>query len=1040
MKRNPVFLFCFFDLLLSVFPAANVFAKPSSETQNSDSIFFNEFVARTWNAGDGLSGNTITDLLQDSKGYILIGTYEGFARFDGMKFVNINHNYDSKYNFVSARVLFQDSKLNIWVGSNDEGVICIGSDGSVISFRTENGLPNNSIRSIAEDGEGNVWVGTASGVAYITKTYDIQHPQGLSEYDDDKILVQKLYCDTAGRMWLSGSKPGSLYCFSGGKFNRYTGITKIDSPVVRSINQDTKGAFWFGVSPHYAVCIDGMDETVFDIGHGVQPGTVVNSIMQDSHSNIWFALDAGITVYHNGAFYYLDKSNGLCDNNVNKIMEDREGNIWIATDRGGIQKFSTGKFVTVQMGTTVNAICEDKNRSRVWLGCDSGLYCYNYENSSFEENNITDFCRNIRIRHVGMTGDGSLLVSSYGDYAQIMVEKNGNIRYWNENSGLSGNMVRLATLCSDGCLYVGTTSGLNIIDTKTNAIKVMTRDDGLPNDYIMCIYEASDGNIWCGTDGSGVFVLKDGQVQKIYTSSDGLAGNVIFKINELIPGEIWICTGTGISRLSEGKFVNYDSSCGLGTDGVFQVIDDYTGSVFMTSNRGVSSVPLSDLKDFSNGSISKMVARFYGRSDGLVSGGVTSTSLSMKDSIGRIWFTLIDGFAIYDPVKRNASGLPPLVQIETVSVDTDVMNFDGKTIVMKPESKRLRISFTGLSFLSSERMQFRYKLEGFEPSYSEWTNERFVSYTNLKPGTYKFSVQTSNSENVFSEPSPVLTIIKEPHFWQLWYFWAICVFLLVTSVTLIIWLRFRRLKKYQILLEREVDAQTKELQLQSVELQKRAHALEVANDKSEKLLLNILPKAVADELTENPGSQIAKQYSNVCVLFADIVGFTKLSSGMTAGDTVRMLNSIFSRFDEKLLERGIEKIKTIGDAYMAASGLSEDLKGNEAEPVYKMIELARELFEEIQAFNKESGFNLNIRIGINCGSLVAGVIGKSKFIYDIWGDTVNVASRMESTGTPGKIHVTEAVYSCTKDLVKYSEAVELEVKGKGNMKTFFVEL
>ena len=100
--------------------------------------FFNEFVARTWNASDGLTGNTITDLLQDSKGYVYFGTYEGLVRFDGVKFATINHIYDRKYNFVSARVIFQDSMENIWVGSNDEGVICIGNDGGVNSFRALN--------------------------------------------------------------------------------------------------------------------------------------------------------------------------------------------------------------------------------------------------------------------------------------------------------------------------------------------------------------------------------------------------------------------------------------------------------------------------------------------------------------------------------------------------------------------------------------------------------------------------------------------------------------------------------------------------------------------------------------------------------------------------------------------------------------------------------------------------------------------------------------------------------------------------------------
>jgi len=1037
MKRISAFLSRFFTLsffFLTVNPLAK--ATPADNLSLNDN-FFNEFVARTWNASDGLTGNTITDLLQDSKGYLYFGTYEGLVRFDGVKFVTINHIYDSKYNFVSARVIFQDSLENIWVGSNDEGVVCIGNDGSVSSFRMENGLPNNSVRSIAEDDDGNIWVGTASGVAYITKSQEVVHPAGLAEYDDESLIVQKLYCDTAGRIWLCGSLPGSIYCYSGGKFDRYTGITKIKNPVVRTVAQDSKGAFWFGVSPHYVVCIDGTGETVLDVGHGKQPGTVVNTIVQDSHRNIWIGLDSGVAVYHDGIISFYDKSNGLCDNNANKIIEDREGNIWIATDRGGVHKLSTGKFVTVRMDTTVNSICEDSIRSLVWLGCDKGLFCYDPKKSVFVENSITEKCSNIRIRHVGITEDGTLLVSSYSNYGQIVISPDGKFRNWNKESGLSGDMTRISTFCSDGKLYVGTTSGLNIIDTASGSIKIMNRDDGLPNDYIMCIYQASDGSIWCGTDGSGIFILKDGSVSATYTTNEGLAGNVIFKIREVTPGEIWVCTGSGITRFMNGKRISYSSNSGLGTDGIFQVVDDYSGSCFMTSNRGISSVSMEELNAYAEGSIPKVYARFYGRSDGLISGGVTSTSLSMKDSLGRIWFTLIDGFAIYDPVKGKSNKAKPIVQVETISIDTDVNEFTNKTVVMPPDSKRLRIDFTGLSFVSSENMNFRYQLEGFDTGYSDWAAERFVSYTNLKPGTYKFTVQAENTDNIQSDPSPVLTIIKKPHFWQLWYFWLLCAIILVTVAALGIWSRFRRLKKYQIKLEREVDAQTKELQEQAVELQNRAHALEVANDKAEKLLLNILPKPVADELTENPGRQIAKQYSNVCVFFADIVGFTKLSTGMSANEIVKMLNAIFSRFDERLLEFGVEKIKTIGDAYMAACGFEEAVLGNAA--VVKMINLSRAILKEIEDFDKETGFNLLMRIGINCGPLIAGVIGKSKFIYDIWGDTVNVASRMESTGQPGRIHVTENVFLRTKDQVKYSDCVEIEVKGKGLMKTYFVE-
>jgi class 3 adenylate cyclase len=217
-------------------------------------------------------------------------------------------------------------------------------------------------------------------------------------------------------------------------------------------------------------------------------------------------------------------------------------------------------------------------------------------------------------------------------------------------------------------------------------------------------------------------------------------------------------------------------------------------------------------------------------------------------------------------------------------------------------------------------------------------------------------------------------------------------------------------------------------------VEERTRALKLEKERSQSLLLNILPIDVADELTRNPDKTIAKKFSNATVLFTDIVGFTKMSDNMAAEEVVTMLNSLISKFDERAKREHIEKIKTIGDAYMAAVGLSEASNQDAS----TMIQFAQGLIQDVRDFNAQNNSNLQIRLGINTGNLVAGVIGKSKFIYDIWGDTVNVASRMESTGRPMKIHVTETTFEQTKDKFSYSESAEIEVKGKGLMKTYFL--
>ncbi len=219
-------------------------------------------------------------------------------------------------------------------------------------------------------------------------------------------------------------------------------------------------------------------------------------------------------------------------------------------------------------------------------------------------------------------------------------------------------------------------------------------------------------------------------------------------------------------------------------------------------------------------------------------------------------------------------------------------------------------------------------------------------------------------------------------------------------------------------------------------VRERTKELEDEKNRSQGLLLNILPAEIAVRLEMDKNARIADTVDHASVLFTDVVGFTKLTSSLDANTLVGALNALYSRIDERAQREGIEKIKTIGDSYMAASGLfgKTDAKQN----ALALIKFAKGMLEDLETFNKTNSFKLSMRIGINSGSLIAGVIGKTKFIYDIWGDTVNVASRMESTGKSNEIHVSEVTMNLTKDCITYSAPVEMEIKGKGLMKTYFV--
>ncbi|MEC8624107.1 MAG: adenylate/guanylate cyclase domain-containing protein [Bdellovibrionota bacterium] len=207
-----------------------------------------------------------------------------------------------------------------------------------------------------------------------------------------------------------------------------------------------------------------------------------------------------------------------------------------------------------------------------------------------------------------------------------------------------------------------------------------------------------------------------------------------------------------------------------------------------------------------------------------------------------------------------------------------------------------------------------------------------------------------------------------------------------------------------------------------------------AYERSESLLRNMLPASIARRLKKKQHT-IADSFEDASVLFADLVGFTALAASRPASETVSMLNNIFSAFDQEVAKRGLEKIKTIGDAYMVAGGLPDPSPDHTAQ----VLGLAVDMLKILRKHNEEYGHELNLRIGVSRGPLIAGVIGSQKLSYDIWGDTVNVASRMESMGIPGRIQVTERVVQVTSDDFEFEDRGILEVKGRGKMRTYLLE-
>jgi class 3 adenylate cyclase len=239
-----------------------------------------------------------------------------------------------------------------------------------------------------------------------------------------------------------------------------------------------------------------------------------------------------------------------------------------------------------------------------------------------------------------------------------------------------------------------------------------------------------------------------------------------------------------------------------------------------------------------------------------------------------------------------------------------------------------------------------------------------------------------------------------------------------------------------------VDYVTKPLQQEEIRARVNTHItlrrmqqkLEEKEKQTERLLLNVLPKSIADKLRNNI-TTVAEYFPEISVLFADFVNFTELCTHKDPNVLVGILDELFSAFDELVEKQGLEKIKTIGDAYMAVGGAPLP----RTDHAQAIAALALGIQQIMYDYNQKHQTDYAIRIGINSGPVVAGVIGTKKFSYDLWGDTINMASRMESLSVPNKIQVTETMYELLREQYRFEERGEIEIKGKGTCKTYFLK-
>jgi ligand-binding sensor domain-containing protein/class 3 adenylate cyclase len=1031
----------------------------------------------SWTEDNGLTQGAPNSIAQTPDGYIWLGTVYGLVRFDGVRFVpfteipftnsgtssssttSSQNKKTRSLKGVDVRTLAVDNAGNLWIGAGGGGLLrynngffthvladtsrfsnvtallhdalgqlwvgttegLLRGDSNFISYKALPELAGKEITALTETPDHEIWCGTQDGLYRISPvvTERLGTSAGLPEE-----LIRALAVDAQGTVWAGTNFGAARWNAATKRFTPFTTANGLSNNAVTTLFVDRQQTLWIGTNNGglNRITATGRIDTI-SMAEGLSGNTVL-SIMEDREGSLWIGVGSGVDRIKDPKFTAWGKPEGVGMDFTSVVFQDSKGNIWSGSYfQSGLNRFTIGADGAMNLrrfdtsdglsGLFISAACED-SQGRLWFG----------------------------------TLGGGLVKYERGTFTTYLGEDiaHSNIRAIYEDSK---HRLWLATYGGGLCQF------------KNGAItSVLSAAQGLSSDYVLGITEDAEGRLWLATTrGTGplTIVTPDGNVAKAYTpdsTGEGVSNkNAHFVVRDK-QGAIWLGTPTELCVFRNGRLHKLSTATGMPDDAVFYMVQDEQNDYWISCNIGLVRLPASQVEALATGEIAAVQPRLFAKADGLRSVEFKAVGQPMGCAArdGSLWFPTVKGLVNFAPSRLRFNTVPPNVVIEevlsnNVPLDIHATNDEGM-LEIPPETERITLRFTALSLLFPDKVTFKHKLDGFDEHWITTRDQRRAyDYTNLPPGRYTFRVQASNNDGLWEQSGVAITLYVVPKFYQTYPFYGLMFLCVAGVVAGVFRLRLRQLQVRERELAnlvnertREIrrqvkilDEQAREIEMANVELQEKNQVIEEERMKSERLLLNVLPPAIAERLKSGV-SIIADKFESVTVMFVDIVGFTKLSARISPEHLVEDLSMIFTSFDTLAAKYKLEKIKTIGDAYMVVGGLPEPMPNH----TEAMAMMALELIQSIQEMMENLEDPITVRVGMHTGPVVAGVIGVQKFAYDLWGDTVNTASRMESSGEATKIHCTEDVYMALRETFRFEERGMIEVKGKGLMKTYFL--
>ncbi|MFT3829640.1 MAG: ATP-binding protein [Opitutaceae bacterium] len=758
-----------------------------------------QYAYAEWTVLDGLPNNSVRALRQTADGRLWVGTPEGFAAFDGVRFTTYDRVRAPALKNAVVYGLGEAADGALWIGTSANGLATC-RDGGITRLEFPAGTQSATVRSFESDGEGGMFVGTGREV------WHFHHGRGERIGIPAELRpssIRSIWRDPAdGSVWIVGTR---VLRYAHGQVTACGPADGLPDQRATAMTADPAGGFWIGTPRGLGLVRGGRLVKLLTPADGLAT-TAVNALLVDRDGALWIASPGGLCRYSADKIEELRNRAGEPLDEQFCLLEDGEGNLWSGGRRGLMRlKDPVATGISRREGLSGSStMCLLRARDgSSWIGMVGGGLCHLVEGKTVVYRQADGLAEDT-VSALAESADGAIWVAHPGEGVEVI--RDGKIRPQSLDFGNAA--VRAMLGDRRGNLWIGLAPlGLKRVTPAG------LEDEPVPGHAgpVSFLFRDRDDRLWLG-DKTGFVGCRtaDGRWSTLFAGSDTSIRGAV-GMAEAPDGTLWVATAdVPLRRVRRGAIDAVPYPLALaGRPFACELLGD---SLWMTTSKGLLRMPLEGVDEALARGAETAPYAFYLESDGLPVGGPIDGGFpnSLGTAEGTAWFPMATGVAVVDPARIRSNDVPPPVRIETVEVAGRAR--DPRALGRLPRGlEKLRFDFTALSFTAPERVRFRYQLIGYDNGWVDGGNERHALYVGLRPGRYRFEVQACNNDGIWSPSAAALAFEIPPRFWQTFQFWSAC----VVATGLIWWAglqwRTRLLRRREQQLTALVAARTREL-------------------------------------------------------------------------------------------------------------------------------------------------------------------------------------------------------------------------------------